>query len=274
MIRSFTLFNLKQAQAHTQTVNTIKQSWKTQQIRFFSNTFKNYNEEKGFTETGQQQKEEEKDIRQAILKATLEHVPTYGWSMESMHQGAKQLGYPAVIHGVFPGGPIGLIDAYLQDCQRQFNGLMKKNNNDEAQQQYWHPQANMTEKIRALTILRLNMLKPYAHRWPEAVAILASPTNVPIGFHHLSTIVDDIWYYAGDRSADMSWYTKRASLATIYSATELYMSQDISPEYVETYKFLDRRLNDAECLGATTRQLGTMLSFGAKSFMGTISQLR
>lgn len=124
--------------------------------------------------------------------------------MDSMQRGAEQLGYPSVVHGIFSGGPIGLIDAYLEDCQRQFNNLMKKEVG--GPEQYWHPNATMTDKIRALTVLRLNMLKPYAHRWPEAVAILAYPSNAPTALHHLSTIVDDIWYFAGDRSSDVSYF--------------------------------------------------------------------
>ncbi|KAI8093899.1 rpsU-divergently transcribed protein [Halteromyces radiatus] len=190
------------------------------------------------------------DVRHSLLQATLAHVPEHGWTMESISQGAAELGFPSVVHGVFPGGPAGLVDTYLEDCQQRFVQLMAS-----GPEQYWHPNASMTDKVRALTVLRLNMLKPYARRWPEAVSILAVPSNLPMAMHHLSQVVDDIWYYAGDRSPDMNWYTKRVSLATIYSATELYMSQDISPEYVETYRFLDRRLNQAEWLDATSRQV-------------------
>ena len=32
-----------------------------------------------------------------------------------------------------------------------------------------------------------------------------------------------VWHSAGDTSTDLGWYTKRAALAGIYSATELYM---------------------------------------------------
>ncbi|KAI8337599.1 COQ9-domain-containing protein [Chlamydoabsidia padenii] len=64
-------------------------------------------------------------------------------------------------------------------------------------------------------------------------------------FRHLSELVDDIWFDAGDQSPNMNWYTKQASWAAIYSATELYMSQDISPEFIETY----RRLNETDQRG-------------------------
>ncbi len=53
----------------------------------------------------------------------------------------------------------------------------------------------------------------------------------------------------------MNWYTKRASLAAVYSATELYMTQDLSSDYIETEKFLQRRFGDAAWIGSTANQV-------------------
>lgn len=36
------------------------------------------------------------------------------------------------------------------------------------------------------------------------MSLLLLPHNVPDSLKHLSTLVDDIWYYAGDRSTDVS----------------------------------------------------------------------
>ena len=32
-----------------------------------------------------------------------------------------------------------------------------------------------------------------------------------------------VWHRAGDTSSELTWYSKRAALAAIYSATELYI---------------------------------------------------
>lgn len=53
----------------------------------------------------------------------------------------------------------------------------------------------------------------------------------------------------------MNWYTKRASLAAIYSAADIFMTQDVSPNYTETERFLSRRLNEAAWIGSSTRQV-------------------
>lgn len=36
------------------------------------------------------------------------------------------------------------------------------------------------------------------------MSILLLPHNIPDSLKHLSNLVDDIWYYAGDRSTDVS----------------------------------------------------------------------
>ena len=53
----------------------------------------------------------------------------------------------------------------------------------------------------------------------------------------------------------MNWYTKRASLAAVYSTADLYMTKDSSPNYAETERFLKRRLDEAAWVGSSARQV-------------------
>jgi ubiquinone biosynthesis protein COQ9 len=48
----------------------------------------------------------------------------------------------------------------------------------------------------------------------------------------------------GDTSRDLNWYTKRATLSAVYSATVLYWLGDDSPGNQATWDFLDRRIED------------------------------
>jgi len=57
----------------------------------------------------------------------------------------------------------------------------------------------------------------------------------------LARTTDAIWHAAGDKSADFSWYTKRAILGSILSATSLYWLSDNTGGEA-TIAFLDRRL--------------------------------
>ncbi len=42
----------------------------------------------------------------------------------------------------------------------------------------------------------------------------------------------------------MNWYSKRLTLAAIYKSTELFMIQDKSESFKDTFEFLDNRFND------------------------------
>lgn len=48
------------------------------------------------------------------------------------------------------------------------------------------------------------MIVPYLDRWSEAMVLLSLPRNVPTSLANLLTLVDDICFYAGDRSVDVS----------------------------------------------------------------------
>ena len=53
-----------------------------------------------------------------------------------------------------------------------------------------------------------------------------------------------MWHAAGDTSADFSWYTRRATLAGVYTATIAWWLRDADPSIFGAMQFLDRRLAD------------------------------
>ncbi|KAG0365629.1 COQ9-domain-containing protein [Gamsiella multidivaricata] len=202
-----------------------------------------------------------KGTPEAILKKALTLVPEHGWTTASIAKAAESMGYPAIIHGMFPKGGADLIDYFLQDCLNrlplELEGRMEG--------------LGTKEKIKLGTLTRLGMIAPYIDQWPEALAIMGQPSNVPMSLNHLARIVDEIWHLAGDKSADMNWYTKRASLAAVYTTTELYMTTDKTPNYEATQRFLDRRFEDAATVGKATNEMLQIAEFGAKSVFGILN---
>jgi len=59
----------------------------------------------------------------------------------------------------------------------------------------------------------------------------------------------------------VDWYTKRAGLAAVYTSTELYMLQDDSREFENTWNFLDRQLTCCVWIGHTASEVMTIFSF-------------
>ena len=59
----------------------------------------------------------------------------------------------------------------------------------------------------------------------------------------------------------MNWYSKRLILAAIYKSTELFMIQDKSENFEETWKFLDRRFEDHRSFHELTKNVDSLKSF-------------
>lgn len=100
---------------------------------------------------------------------------------------------------------------------------------------------------------------------------MALPPNVSPSLHELALLSDEIWFLAGDTSVDTSWYTKRASLSTIYASTDLFMTTDKSAGFNDTKEFLDRRLEDSFKLGNFAGSVGQWVGFTAAA---TVNVLR
>ena len=74
-------------------------------------------------------------------------------------------------------------------------------------------------------------------------AIMALPQNAALGARLVWETADAIWDGLGDRSDDVNWYSKRATLSAVHGATVLYWLGDDSPDAAATRDFLDRRID-------------------------------
>ncbi|KAM9352672.1 ubiquinone biosynthesis protein COQ9, mitochondrial [Symphorus nematophorus] len=197
--------------------------------------------------------ETEEQLQARILTAALEFVPLHGWSMETIAAGAETLGLSSASTGMFNNGAGDLVLHFIAQCNSQLTEILA-----EQHKQVQLGQAEPKETadfLRDAVETRLRMYIPYIESWPQAMSILLLPHNIPDSLKHLSTLVDDIWYYAGDRSTDMNWYTKRAALTGIYNTTELVMVQDSSPDFQDTWNFLDNRIQDVVNMASTAKQV-------------------
>ncbi|KAG9413682.1 Ubiquinone biosynthesis protein coq9, mitochondrial [Aphanomyces cochlioides] len=208
----------------------------------------------------------QQDPSQVILTHGLRHVNTSGWTLESLGNGARDAGFPSVAHGMFPRGPIELVEYFMDDVQRQVQDKLAAETED----------LPVTDRLKRGIKFRLEILAPYLSMWPQAMALGALPQNAPTTVKKLAEMIDDIWVYAGDRSTDMSWYTKRAVLTGVYTSTELFMLTDQSPNHEETWRFLDRRIEEAIALGElpnNAQDVAGMLSIGVQSLLSTAAAL-
>lgn len=215
-------------------------------VRYQSNNTTNKETQHESSDKETEEEYEEK-TKKNILTASLKFVPELGWSRQAISAGAESIGYPGIIHGMFPNGGAELVAYFYSTCNRELNRILKEKC-ESAQVDSQEKKENPEEQVCYAIETRLRMIIPYKRNWPQAIALMALPPNVPTALANLITLVDDICYYAGDRSVDINWYTKRVALAGIYKTTELYMLQDSSEDHKHTWQFLKRRIDDASQL--------------------------
>ncbi|KAJ1975240.1 Ubiquinone biosynthesis protein coq9, mitochondrial [Dimargaris xerosporica] len=211
-----------------------------------------------------------------IMQTALTLVPEYGWTRQAVEEAVKRLGYPPITHGVCTNGPVDLIDYFLTQSRLRMLQLLNADPSQEKVEKPLQP-LSARDKIYLACKTRLQLTVPVIDRWQEvtdpkvptlfvhAAAILAQPSNLPVATKQLYTLTDDILYYAGDRSADMQWYSKRAGLAGIYTTTEVYMTEDRTPQHEATFEFLNRQLDDVESIQSMLSSVKLMSSFAARS---------
>ncbi len=171
--------------------------------------------------------------RDAALEAMLPNVPFDGWTYRSLRAGLASIGVPREeAELLFPGGSADMIEAFCDWADRRMEQMAAEQVEG----------GTLPERVRAVIALRLAQNRPYKEAVRRAVAVLALPQNVRLAATCTARTVDAIWHVAGDRSADFSWYTKRAILAAAYSATLLFWLRDSTEDDAATLGFLDRRM--------------------------------
>lgn len=172
------------------------------------------------------------EMRAALAPLIPEHAAFDGWGDEALARAAKSIGLdPAQARLAFAGGRAGMIDAWFADIDAAMVAAF--------------PPARIAamkvrDRIRALVLFRLDIVRPHREAARRALAVLAQPQHIAHGARLGWRAADAMWRAAGDTSVDISFYTRRATLAGVYATTLLTSLDD--EDGTATAGFLDRRL--------------------------------
>jgi ubiquinone biosynthesis protein COQ9 len=183
-------------------------------------------------------------IKFDLIKAMIHHVPFDGWSIDALEQGAIDIGFKQketydtrmeIYKDLFKNGSIEFIDIFSEMID-----LEVKNNYEKIDPK---PE-KVPEKVKKIILMRLSLCQKYKEAIRSSIPITALPKNSKKSIGLLYRTCNSIWRIIGDKSTDFSFYTKRVSLAAVYSSTLLFWLNDTSKDQEETSLFLDRRLSD------------------------------
>jgi ubiquinone biosynthesis protein COQ9 len=170
----------------------------------------------------------------ALLDAALMHVPFDGWSEATFRAAASDAQIEITMaRAVCPRGAVDLALAYHARGDAAMVDRMKSADMPD----------RFRDKIAAAVWFRIEAVTD-----KEAVrrgtTLFALPMHAADGARAIWGTADKIWTTLGDTSDDVNWYTKRATLSGVYSATVLYWLGDDSVGNQATWAFLDRRIDD------------------------------
>lgn len=169
-----------------------------------------------------------------LLAAILPHVPFDGWSEPAFKAAVEDLGVEmALARVICPRGAVDLAAAYHRAGDAQMVQALAD--------------ADMSglkfrEKVALAVRLRLETADAELVR--RGASVFALPQNAGLGGKLVWGTADAIWTALGDTSEDYNWHTKRMTLSAVYSSVVLYWIGDESAGKIDSWAFLDRRIED------------------------------
>ncbi len=174
-------------------------------------------------------------ILEQLLDAALPHVAFDGWSPETFAAATRDAGVdPAVAKALCPRGAVDLAIAYHKRGDAAMIAALKAADLGDMR---------FRDKVAHAIRLRLQVIDD-----KEAVrrgtTLFALPHMAADGAKLVWGTADAIWNALGDTSRDANWYTKRMTLAAVYSAVILFWLGDDSLNMQATDDFIDRRIDN------------------------------
>jgi ubiquinone biosynthesis protein COQ9 len=181
--------------------------------------------------------EEAQAQRDRIVTAILPHVAFEGWTGPALRAGFADAGLtPEQGWLAFPEGAPDAVAHWSAWADRQMLERLQEADLNALR---------IRDRIGTAVRCRLEVLADYREAVRRTLSWFALPSNAPLAVRCTYRTVDAIWFACGDKATDLSFYTKRATLAAVYGTTVLYWLDDTSEDSLETWAFLQRRIEDA-----------------------------
>jgi len=171
-----------------------------------------------------------------LVTAALPHVSFDGWSTVTLDSAIADAGVNAgLAQQACPRGAVDLALAFHRMGDAKMVAALAKADLSGMR---------FRDRIAKAVQLRIQVFADEKEAVRRGVTFFALPLHAAEGAQALWATTDKIWNALGDTSDDVNWYTKRATLSAVYSATLLFWLGDDSESSADTWAFLDRRIDN------------------------------
>ena len=184
-------------------------------------------------------------LKDKIIDLSLPDINFDGWSKEVILSSFKKCKLkPEEFNVLFPLGIIDVVIHFIEMADRKMINDFHSNKS---------LPGRIPERIKSLIMSRFEYLLPYKEAVRYSIGTLTLPQYAHLAANSLYKTTDEIWRAAGDKSTDFSFYTKRGTLAGVYSSTLIYWigNNDKTIDSIES--FLDRRLDNIAKFGKLSK---------------------
>jgi ubiquinone biosynthesis protein COQ9 len=186
--------------------------------------------------TPRKKKTDDVALKAAVLAAARKQAPFDGFTDKVLQQAGKETGADkTALARLFPDGPLSLVEAFSESADDAMETALAKKK---------LAAMKIRERIKAAVGARIDAVRDDKEAARRAGAFLTLPPHAATGVKLLYRTVDRMWRAVGDTSTDFNFYTKRAILSGVYSATLMRWFTDQSADESETHAFLDARIEN------------------------------
>ena len=167
----------------------------------------------------------------SILEDAKKYIIKDGWSKNLFKNLLSDKIMRADLTYLFPNGYLDLLEVSLNELNKSLENKVKKIN---------IINFPMSTRMKKILFERLEILNKEKIFFRKTFNHLILPQNAKIMKKILYNSVDNMWYLAGDNSTDFSFYTKRLTLAAIYTnALVIFFNKDVEQAKIN----IERNLN-------------------------------
>ena len=175
-------------------------------------------------------------VKADILQVALADIAFEGFTDAVVNKAAQSAGIePTELALAFPRGGIDLAIYFVRHGVDQMQAKLASLDIESMK---------IRERIKIAVQIRLEVDADHKEIARRAFNMLVLPGNTKDANACLAHTVDVMWRSTGDKSTDFNFYTKRATLAAVYSSTRLFWLNDDSTDVQDSWAFLDRRIDN------------------------------
>ena len=180
-------------------------------------------------------------IKEKLILVVAEMAAFDGWSEKTLKKATLKAGVSfREAKSLFPRGGIDLAKFYHQYKDQCFLSNFKD---------FEITNLSHSEKVELALKMRFKVIEGDKEAFRRSIALFATPMYQLEAINLIWSTCDLIWIGIGDKSFDLTWYTKRIILVSIYLSALLFFIGDDSIDNKETEDFIIRRMQDVGKIG-------------------------